>query len=131
MKPNDYGPFPYSPIINRPRLSWPADARVALWVIPNIEFFSLEERPGGYGGAESVPDVMMWSERDYGNRVGVWRLMEVLDRYGIRATVALNSLVCVTIRSSSRKAISVAGSGWGTMKPIPAASMRRRRARKR
>ena len=36
----------------------------------------------------------MWSERDYGNRVGVWRLMEVLDRYGIRATVALNSLVC-------------------------------------
>ena len=41
-----------------------------------------------------IPDVVMWSERDYGNRVGVWRMMEVLDRYGIRATVALNSLVC-------------------------------------
>ena len=35
---------------------------------------------GGYGGAGKIPDVMMWSERDYGNRIGVWRLMEVLDR---------------------------------------------------
>jgi len=94
MKPSAYGPFAYSPIIRRPRLAWPDGARVALWVIPNIEYFSLEERPGGYGGGGKVPDVVMWSDRDYGNRVGVWRLMEVLDRYGIRGTVALNSLVC-------------------------------------
>jgi len=94
MKPSAYGPFPYSPIIRRPRLSWPNGARVALWVIPNIEYFSLAERPGGYGGAGKIPDVVMWSDRDYGNRVGVWRLMEVLDRYGIRGTVALNSLLC-------------------------------------
>jgi allantoinase len=38
--------------------------------------------------------VVMWSERDYGNRVGVFRLMEVLDRHGIRGTVALNSNLC-------------------------------------
>ncbi len=94
MKPRAYGPFPYSPIIRRPKLTWPNGARVALWVIPNIEFFSLEERPGGYGGTGRIPDVMMWSERDYGNRVGVWRLMEVLDRYDIRGSVALNSLLC-------------------------------------
>jgi peptidoglycan/xylan/chitin deacetylase (PgdA/CDA1 family) len=66
---------------------------VALWVIPNIEFFSLEERPGGHGGGK-IPDVPLWSERDYGNRVGVFRLMQVLDRHGIRATVALNSNLC-------------------------------------
>jgi allantoinase len=94
MKPRAYGPFPYSPIIRRPKLTWPNGARVALWVIPNIEFFSLEERPGGYGGAGKIPDVVMWSERDYGNRIGVWRLMEVLDRYDIRGSVALNSLLC-------------------------------------
>jgi peptidoglycan/xylan/chitin deacetylase (PgdA/CDA1 family) len=94
MKPGAYGPFDYSPIIHRPRLTWPDGARVALWVIPNIEFFSLEERPGGYGPGGKVPDVPMWSERDYGNRVGVWRMMEVLDRYGIRGSVALNSLLC-------------------------------------
>ena len=93
MKPRSYGPFPYSPIIRRPRLTWPGGAHVALWVIPNIEYFSLEERPGGYGPGK-VPDVVMWSERDYGNRVGVFRLMEVLDRHGIRGTVALNSNLC-------------------------------------
>ena len=94
MKPRQYGPFPYSPIIERPRIQWPNGAHVALWVIPNIEYFSLLERPGGYGGGGKVPDVVMWSERDYGNRVGVFRIMDTLDRYGIRATVALNSNLC-------------------------------------
>jgi peptidoglycan/xylan/chitin deacetylase (PgdA/CDA1 family) len=93
MKPRPYGPFPYSPIIDRPRLEWPKGAHVALWIIPNIEYFSLEERPGGYG-AGKIPDVVMWSERDYGNRVGVFRIMETLDRYGMRGTVALNSNLC-------------------------------------
>src|SRR5262245_61055874 len=94
MKPRDYGPFDYSPIINRPRLTWPKGERLALWVIPNIEFFSLQERPGGYGAGGKTPDVVMWSDRDYGNRIGVWRLMDVLERYGIRGTVALNSDLC-------------------------------------
>jgi allantoinase len=96
MKPAPYGPFPYSPIIRRPKLSWPNGAQLALWVIPNIEFFSLTEKvPAGAGGSGApVPDVPAWSARDYGNRVGVFRLMQVLDRYGIRATVALNSELC-------------------------------------
>jgi peptidoglycan/xylan/chitin deacetylase (PgdA/CDA1 family) len=96
MQPAPYGPFPYSPIIDRPRLTWPNGAQVALWVIPKIEFFSLQEKvPLGSGGTGApVPDIPAWSARDYGNRVGVFRLMEVLDRYGVRATVALNSDVC-------------------------------------
>ena len=93
MKPTPYGPFDYSPIIDRPPLQWPDGARLALWVIPNIEFFPLSERVPG-GQAPKAPDVPAWSSRDYGNRVGVFRLMEVLDRYGIRATVALNSQIC-------------------------------------
>ncbi len=44
MKPARYGPFPYSPIIRRPPLNWPNGAHVALWVIPNIEFFALDEK---------------------------------------------------------------------------------------
>ena len=97
MKPSRYGPFPYSPIIHRPPLKWPGGAHVALWVIPNIEFFALDEKvpPGSGGSGVPVPDVPAWSSRDYGNRVGVFRIMEVLDRHGIRATVALNSELCV------------------------------------
>jgi hypothetical protein len=92
MEPRAYGPFPYSPITERPALKWPGGARIALWVAPNIEFFPLDEKV--FMGIGIVPDVLSWSHREYGNRVGIWRIMEVLDRYGIRATVALNSEVC-------------------------------------
>ena len=96
MKPARYGPFPYSPIIRRPALHWPDGAHVALWIIPNIEFFALDEKvpPGSGGSGVPVPDIPAWSARDYGNRVGVFRLMEVLEKHGIRATVALNSELC-------------------------------------
>src|SRR5262245_3110903 len=96
VKPSHYGPFPYSPVTRRPGLAWPDGAHVALWVIPNIEFFSLMEKvPAGSGGpGPPVPDIPSGSARDYGNRVGVFRLMRVFDRYGIRGTVALNSDLC-------------------------------------
>ena len=60
-------------------------------MIPNIEFFPLDEPvPGGRG----VPDLNAWSKRDYGNRIGVFRLMDTLAHFGIRGTVALNSDIC-------------------------------------
>lgn len=93
MKPRPYGPFDYTPITDRKKLEWPNGARVALWVIPNVEFFPLDKPiPGGTG---KVPDVPNWAIRDYGNRIGVFRFMEVFDRYGIRGTAALNSDICV------------------------------------
>lgn len=95
MEPGRGGPFPYSPITERPRLTWPDGARVALWVVPNIEVFSLEEKvPIAAGGSGRAPDIPQWSVRDYGARVGVWRLMDALTEVGIRGTVALNSEVC-------------------------------------
>ena len=96
MKSSSYGPFPYSPLINRPRLTLPNGAHVALWVFPNIEFFALDEKvPMGSGGTGApVPDIPAWAARDYGNRIGVFRVMEVLDRHGIRGTAALNSDLC-------------------------------------
>lgn len=94
MTPRDYGPFDYRPIIDRPRISWPGGARLAVWVIPNIEFFPLDAAiPVQAGGSGTVPDIPGWSARDYGNRVGVFRLMEVLEAFGIRATTAMNSSV--------------------------------------
>ena len=91
-----YGPFPYSPIISRPKLTWPNGAHVAFWVIPNIEFFALDESvPASAGGSGiAPPDVPTWAIRDYGNRVGVFRLMNVLEKHGMRGTVALNSNLC-------------------------------------
>ena len=101
MKPSRYGPFRYVPVSARPKLEWPGGARVALWVNPNVEFFGLDDvMPGTVNERVAreharIPNVRNWSVRDYGNRVGVWRLMEVLTRHGIRASAALNSEVCV------------------------------------
>lgn len=87
-----YGPFRYSPIVRRPPYAFPNGARVAVLLIPNVEFFPLGDRIPPAGGA--APDVPNWSIRDYGNRIGIFRLMEVMDRYQARGTVALNSAVC-------------------------------------
>ena len=85
-------PYPYSPLPERPPLRLPNGARVALWVIPNVEVFPIDE-PIGRAGPE-VPNVPAFAMRDYGARVGVWRIAEVLCKHGVRATVALNSEVC-------------------------------------
>jgi hypothetical protein len=46
MELRDYGPFPYVPITERPQLQWPNGARLAVWIIPNIEFFPLSRGIG-------------------------------------------------------------------------------------
>ncbi len=86
----------YSPIIDRPPLKWPGGARVAVWVAPNIEHY---EYMPVYDGLRNpwprVPylDVQQYSHRDYGNRVGFWRMLEVLDKHGIKCGVSLNMAV--------------------------------------
>jgi len=96
MEPRDYGPFPYTPINDRPKLNWPNGARLAVWIIPNIEFFPLTRGiPGSpYTSQAPVPSVRAWAQRDYGNRVGIWRIMDVLQKYGVRASPTLNSDIC-------------------------------------
>jgi peptidoglycan/xylan/chitin deacetylase (PgdA/CDA1 family) len=83
----------YSPIIDRPPLVWPDGARLALWVVPNLEFYELEPPPHRERNPwprMPPPDVQQYGARDYGNRVGLWRLFEVMDRHEIRCTVSLN-----------------------------------------
>ncbi|MBM3526616.1 MAG: polysaccharide deacetylase [Alphaproteobacteria bacterium] len=94
--PLKHGRFGYSAIVDRPVLRWPNGARVAVWVIPNIEHF-LFDRPATSISEFAVthrPDAYNYSWRDYGVRVGIWRMMEIMERYGVRGTVALNSDVC-------------------------------------
>jgi allantoinase len=86
----------YSPIIDRPVIHWPHNARVALWIAPNIEHY---EYLPDYDGLRNpwprmpYPDVQQYAYRDYGNRVGFWRMLEVLDAYRIKCCVSLNMAV--------------------------------------
>jgi allantoinase len=94
--PQEQDRYPYSAIVDRKPLRWPNGARVAVWVIPNIEHF-LFDRPSTSVTAVTtslVPDVLNYSWHDYGVRVGIWRMMDVMGKHGIKGTVALNSDVC-------------------------------------
>ncbi len=86
----------YLPIADRPRISWPNGARVALWVAPNVEHYEyLPPRdPGRNPWPRSPhPDVQGYAHRDYGNRIGFWRMLEALDRYDVTCTASTNLAV--------------------------------------
>jgi allantoinase len=88
--------YEYSPIVTRPKLLWPKGARIAFYVGLNIEHY-LVDRPSTsiFGGtAALVPDPLNYGWRDYGVRVGIWRMIEALDKCNMRASVLLNSDVC-------------------------------------
>ncbi len=88
--------FDYSPLPQRPVLKWPGGARVALWVVLNVEHFEF----GKLGTAiqphlTSLPEIANYSWRDYGNRVGIWRMLDIFDQLPqLPVTVALNSDIC-------------------------------------
>ena len=79
------GRFDYAPINDRPVIRWPNNARLAFWVAPNMEFFEYlpENRP-------TQPDIPFYSRMDYGNRVGFWRMLDVLNKHKLRACCCLN-----------------------------------------
>ncbi len=93
--------YDYVPIIDRDPLVLPDKARVAVVPYINIEHFPADI-PGTAiipGTQQFNPDPLNYGWRDYGNRVGIWRMMELMDKCGMRATVCLNSEV---IREYSR-----------------------------
>ena len=100
MTPSSYGPFKYVALPDRPKLVWPNGARLALWLAPNIEFFGLDSNVPSKDNERIAPDkawfpaVRNWAVRDYGNRIGIWRIFEVMEKHGLRGTAPLNSRIC-------------------------------------
>ena len=93
----DHDRYDWSMLSTRKPVAWPHGARVALWVVPALEWFPLDmagkpfKPPGAMQTA--YPDLRHYTLRDYGNRVGIWRLMELFDRYRLPITVSLSMAV--------------------------------------
>jgi peptidoglycan/xylan/chitin deacetylase (PgdA/CDA1 family) len=89
--------YAYSPWPGRARYAWPGGAKLAVYLGVNLEHFAFGEglgaelAPGANSGGGPQPDVLNYAWRDYGNRVGAWRLLELLDQLKLPATVLLNS----------------------------------------
>jgi allantoinase len=95
----DHTWFAHQPTIQRPPVSWPGGERIALWITVPVEFFPLDAlaqpfRPLG-ALALGYPDLWNSSSRDYGLRIGIYRIMQALDDFGVRATAAVNSEIAL------------------------------------
>jgi allantoinase len=95
----DQDRYDWSPLPKRKPVAWPDQARIALWVVPALEWFPLDMKgqpfkpPGAMQTA--YPDLRHYTLRDYGNRVGIYRIMGALAERGIPASVAVNAAVAV------------------------------------
>ncbi|MCG7362664.1 polysaccharide deacetylase family protein [Roseomonas sp. ACRSG] len=92
-----HGRYAYHPWPQRPEYRWPGGARLAVYLGLNLEHFAFGEglgaelAPGANGGGGPQPDVLNYAWWDYGNRVGAWRVLELLEELALPATVLLNS----------------------------------------
>jgi allantoinase len=87
-----HGRYDYVPITRRPDYSWPGGARLAVYIGLNLEHFAFGEGLGAElapGGPH--PDVLNYAWRDYGNRVGAWRMLGLFDALDLPVSVLANS----------------------------------------
>ncbi|MEO9576285.1 MAG: polysaccharide deacetylase family protein [Tateyamaria sp.] len=92
MSLSQHDRYDYAPITQRRAFTWPEGNGLAVYVAINLEHFAFGEGLGAQlapGGPQ--PDVLNYAWRDYGNRVGAWRMIEMLDALDLPATVLLNS----------------------------------------
>ena len=91
----DHDRYDWSILPQRPKVAWPGGARIALWITVALEFFPLDQQgqpfklPGGM--VTPYPDLRHYTLRDYGARVGAYRIMRALDQRKLKASWAVNS----------------------------------------
>lgn len=86
--------YDYAPIADRPAFVWPKGKGLAVYLGVNLEHFAFGEGLGAElapGGPQ--PDVLNYAWRDYGNRVGAWRMLEILETLDLPATVLVNAAI--------------------------------------
>lgn len=93
----DHDLYPWSSLFARPLMRWPGGQRVLSWIVIDLEWFPItpNARPFLAPGhmQTAYPDYRHYTSRDYGNRVGIYRLLDALAKAGARASVAANSAI--------------------------------------
>jgi hypothetical protein len=132
--PDDYLSYPYrrpgpdhdrydaSPYRERTPLALPGGIKLGLWVAVLIEFFPLNPsgKPFKAPGAMQTPypDLRHFTTRDYGNRIGVYRILKVLNELGIGATFAIQGAVAerypVLVKDIQGDGHEICAHGWDT-----------------
>lgn len=94
--------YPFVPMPMRGTLRWPGGKRLALIITVNLEYWDLTKPTSApyYAGGPAIlpdplpgniPDLPNYSWREYGQRVGVWRLFDIFEKAGVRASCTMNA----------------------------------------
>ncbi len=118
----DQDRYPWRPSINRPKVAWPNGKALALMIVVPLEFHMLNPsgKPFNHPGAmqTAYPDLRHYTTRDYGNRVGVFRLLKEIKAAGLTATFAINARLIERIKPLIGAIIAdeheIAAYGWDT-----------------
>jgi len=93
----DHDLYYWSVLQERSAVRWPNGASLAVWVVVSMEWFRFDspKQPFKVASAptKEYPDYREWTQRDYGNRIGLFRVMDVLDTFNMNVTAAVNSEV--------------------------------------
>lgn len=107
----DQDRYEWSDMFRRQPVTWPEGARVALSIVTHVQHFPLDmpAKPFKAPGALSMPypDFRYFTNRDYGNRVGVFRVLKLLAAKGLRTSFAVNG--CIAARYPALLAAIVEG----------------------
>ena len=100
----------YSAISQRPRLELPGGARLAVWIIVNIEEWDIHATMPRTvltppAGGSPVPDIPNWAWHEYGNRVGFWRLLKIFDDFDVPGVLAINGSAIESYKPIAQSAL--------------------------
>ena len=109
----DHDRYAWSMLHTRKKVAWPGGARIALWVVPALQWFPLDQQGKPFKPLGSLqtayPDLRHYTLRDYGNRVGIHRIIKALDKHGIKASVPVNAAVAARYPSLMKE---ITSRGW-------------------
>lgn len=93
----DHDYYPWSNIFEREPVKWPSGKAIASWFVVSLEWFPIipEDKPFRAPGhmQTAYPDYRHYTARDYGNRVGVYRLLDAFEKVGAKASFATNAAI--------------------------------------
>jgi allantoinase len=116
----DHDRYAWSMLADRPAITWPGGKPLALWINLNLEHFPLNPKGEGFKPHGSMvmpyPDLRHYTLRDYGNRVGVFRVFDALKAAGLQASVAVNAELAhrypALLRRVQATGFELLGHGW-------------------
>jgi len=96
----DHGLYAWSPIVRRERLTWPDGARIAVAFVVNLGHFEADPPSGAFDPPTHrsplrimpPPDYPTVTHREYGHRIGIFRLFELFDEHAVPVTAAVDVL---------------------------------------